>query len=168
MPCGCKLPPELTPETTEWGPLVWEICHTLAEHSGQVVSPLFVEDERRLWLVFFKQLAAAIPCPTCQEHFTTYLAEHPVDVLKTMPPAQFREYFRTWFWTVHEWVNESLDKKPFPKETLTSTYAGKSVRRALRVLEGPMRRASIVSGAQMKKWIEWKSTVVKLCSVLGL
>ena len=168
MPCKCRLPIEEYPEASEWGPILWSLLHGLAEHAGRPVTPLYAEDERHNWLQFFRQTGEIIPCPTCKEHYIAYLKENPVDALKTMHPEEFREWIRTWFWDIHQWVNEQLEKPSFPKESLSPTYASLALRQRLRHLDAPLRKAITLSGQNAKKFQDWKSRYLMLLSIFGL
>jgi len=168
MPCPCNLPPEIYPDAGEWGPIIWNLLHGLAEHAGKPVTPLFAEEERLTWISLFKLTAEIIPCHICKEHFRIYLHEHPITALKTMPPHEFPAWIKHWFWEVHEWVNMTLSKPPFPEADLTARYAGMSLRPRLRGLDIPMNRAIRVSGNQLKKYEDWKKKYMMLLSLLGL
>ena len=168
MPCPCNLPPEIYPDAGEWGPILWNLLHGLAERAGKPVTPLFAEEERGHWIAFFKLTAEIIPCHICKEHFRIYLHEHPIDVLKTMPLYEYPAWIKHWFWEVHEWVNMTLSKPPFPEEGLSERYAGMSLRPRLRGLDIPMNRAIRVSGNQLRKYEDWKRKYMMLMSVLGL
>ena len=168
MPCACRLPIEEYPDAAEWGPILWRLLHGLAERSGRPVTPLYAEDERRAWLQMFKETGEIIPCKTCKEHFQTYLAQHPVTELKTLPLEDLHEWVRTWFWEVHEWVNGSLEKPSFPKETLAATYKDVSLRPLIRALDKPMMTAITLSGINLKKYSDWKRRYTVLLSLYGL
>lgn len=166
MPCPCKLPPEIYPDTAEWGPLLWTLLHGLAERAGKLVSPMFVHDERMGWIQFMQSVQFIIPCPACREHFTEYIKLHPVaQDLKRLPQTQLPEYVRTWFWEVHEWVNESLKKPSFPKDQLTSTYGRVDLRKILLQFEAPMMRAIRLSGGQLVKYNDFKRYYLRLLSI---
>ena len=169
MPCPCNLPHEIYPEASEWGPLLWTLLHGLAEKSGRPTSPMFLEDERRAWLHFFKETSDIIPCHICKEHFRLYLKEHPIDELKHLQIESMHEWIRSWFWEVHEWVNSTLKKPPFPKDGLNAAYGGSlPLRTIIHRLDAPMRLAIILSGNQYKKFKEWKSRYLIILSILGL
>jgi len=168
MPCACRVPFELYPDSVEWGPLLWTLLHGLAERSGKPVTHLYAEDERRAWVHFFKETGEIIPCPACREHYQQYLAQHPIHQLKEIPIGQLHNWVREWFWEVHEWVNETLGKPPFPKENLAITYGNTDLRTGLKRLEAPMKRAIMLSGNQFKKFADWKSRFIMILSILGI
>ena len=168
MPCSCRLPIETYPDATDWGPLLWTALHGAAERAGRPVAALYVADERRYWQKFFKLTGEIIPCKTCKEHFQTYLAQHPVTALETLPFSELREWVRTWFWEVHEWVNGSLNKPSFPKDDLTPKYGTTDLRLNLRKLEQPISKAISLSGVGLRKWIEWKNCYLSMLSLFGV
>lgn len=168
MSCPCRVPFELYPDASEWGPLLWTCLHGLAERSGKVVTPMYQEDERRAWLALYKATAEIIPCPACKEHFQEYLKLHPTDELKQIPYARLHDWVRDWFWEVHNWVNMTLKKPVFDKDSLTARYKGISLRKALRDLENPMKRAIMLSGNNNKKFADWKSKFILILSILGV
>jgi hypothetical protein len=168
MPCPCNLPPEIYPDASEWGPLLWTILHGLAEHAGKLVTPIYAEEERHNWIAFFKLTSEIIPCHNCKEHFRIYLKEHPVDSLRRMPANQIRDYVRHWFWEVHDWVNMTLSKPTFQEADLEGTYAKVKLRSILTSLDVPMNRAIRLTGNNIKKYSEWKGKVGGLLGIYGL
>ena len=159
---------ETYPDAAEWGPILWSILHGLAERSGRPCAPIYAEDERRAWIPLFQLTSDIIPCHICKEHFKAYLKEHPVDELKTLPLYELHAWLRDWFYTVHEWVNGTLQKPSFPKDKLVETYGSLPIRLRLKQLEAPMGRAIMLSGNNMKKFGEWKQKVQLLLSILGV
>lgn len=168
MSCPCKLPLELYPEAAEWGPLLWTILHAAAQRAGKPLTPVFAEDERRAWIVFFKLTGEIIPCHICKEHFRLYLKEYPVDGLKTMPLSQIGPWIQTWFWEVHEWVNMTLEKPSYPKDGLGGAYGNVDIRTYIKRLEAPLKRAITLSGNQYIKFYEWKSKLITMLSIWGI
>lgn len=168
MPCPCNLPPEIYPDAAEWGPLLWTLLHGLAEHVGQLITPVYAEEERHAWISFFKLTSEIIPCHVCKEHFRIYLKEHPVDALKKMPINHLRGYIRHWFWEVHEWVNMTLSKPSFPEADLEGAYSKVKLRNILTSLDVPMNRAIRLTGNNIKKYGDWKGKYNSLLSIYGL
>lgn len=169
MPCACRLPPEIYPDSTEWGPTLWSVLHGLAERVGSVSFPLFREDERRYWIQLYTALGKMIPCPSCKDHYESYLREHPVDkVLLELPYESLQDYVRTWFWELHNWVNESHGKPIYPLESVSAAYRGTNIRRAMRLLDIPMKKAIRVRGGQQMAYTEFTKWVNMLCAVYGI
>jgi hypothetical protein len=168
MPCACQLPPEIYPDASEWGPILWSIVHGLAERAGRGAIPMFAEDERRRLIILFKALGKTIPCPSCKDHYDSYLREHPTDVdLKDMPYTNIGEYVRRWFWELHNWVNESYGKPVFPYESLAAAYGGVNIRTLLKQLDLPMKRAIRLRSGQFLGYTEFVNTTLTLLSLYG-
>ena len=169
MPCACLLPPEVYPDAGEWGPILWSILHSLAMRAGRCAFSMYHGDERRAWISFFKAVGKMIPCPSCKDHYDSYLKENPVDAtLKDAPYQDLNDYIQRWFWELHNWVNESYGKPVFPFEDLESTYRGVNTRDALKRLNVPMERAIRVRGGQLLGYREFTKWAVTLFSLYGI
>jgi hypothetical protein len=169
MPCACQLPPEVYPDATEWGPLFWQLLHGIAERVGTTPFPMYRADERRALPQIFKALAKTIPCPSCKDHYDSYLREHPVDApLKDLPYEGLQEYVRRWFWELHNWVNESYGKPVYAYEDLAATYGRVDLRKTLRTLDIPMQKAIRVRGGQLFGYKEFTKWCITLFSIFGI
>lgn len=166
MPCACLLPPEIYPDASEWGPFLWTILHGLAEKAGTSPFPQYQADERRYLLKIFKVLEKVIPCPSCREHFEVYLREHPVDrAFNELSNQELQKYVKTWFWELHNWVNESIKHPQFPYDQLTEAYRDVNLRATLKSLDIPMRRAIRVRAGQLRSYIDFVNQVNLLLSI---
>jgi hypothetical protein len=166
MPCACLLPPEIYPDASEWGPQLWAILHGIAEKAGSPITPQYYADERRALTKLFTSVEKTIPCPSCKEHYEVYLREHPVEkAMKELPQGQLREYVKTWFWELHNWVNESLQRPIFPYDQLTPTYGRTDFKARLAALDIPMRRAIRVRSGQLFAYTEFLKYVKILLSL---
>jgi len=167
MPCSCQLPVEHYPDGEEWGPILWKILHGIAERVGTIGVPLYEGDERRALVKWIHSVAKMIPCPSCKEHYDVYLKEHPVDdaILKVIPLSELRTYVKTWFWELHNWVNESINHPEFPYDQLTPSYKNVNIRDTLRLLDIPMRRAIRVRAGQLISYIEFVKQVNLLLAI---
>lgn len=168
MPCACVIPQPEFPNTASWGPLLWCILHGLAEYAGTPTAAMFLEDERRLWLSFFKETGEIIPCPTCKLHYMEYLKVHPVIALKTLPHTERKNWIRTWFWELHNYVNKSLGKPEFAFTDLSTSYKGIKLHETLARLEAPLKLAIKLTGTNQIKYIEWKRRLTMLYSIFGI
>lgn len=165
MPCACLLPPEIYPDASEWGPFLWTVLHGIAEKAGTTTFHQYYGDERRALLKIFKLLEKVIPCPSCKEHYEVYLREHPVDrVIQELPQAELNTYVKTWFWELHNWVNESVNHPQFPYDQLTPSYKNVNIRNTLKSLDIPMRRAIRVRSGQLLSYTEFLKQVNLLLS----
>ena len=166
MPCACLLPPEVYPDASEWGPLLWTVLHALAEKVGNVQFAQYQGDERRALLKIFKLLEKVIPCPSCKEHYEVYLREHPVDhPIRDLPQDALKTYVKTWFWELHNWVNHSINHPEFPYDQLTPSYKHVNIRDTLKLLDVPMRRAIRVRAGQLMSYIDFTKQVILLLSI---
>ena len=166
MPCACLLPPEIYPDASEWGPLLWTVLHGLAERVGTSPFAQYENDERRYLIKIFKLLEKVIPCPSCKEHYEVYLREHPVDTpMKDLRGADLQKYVKTWFWELHNWVNYSINHPEFPYDQLTPSYKHVNLRNTLRLLDIPMRRAIRVRAGQLLSYIEFVKQVNLLLAI---
>lgn len=169
MPCSCKVPLEIYPDSAEWGPLLWTILHGIAERTGSVVTPLYRPDERRQLTNLFNAVSKMIPCPSCKEHYTEYLKEHPVEKpLKEMPYEEIRGFVRGWFWELHNWVNESYKKPIFPLEDVITAYRSTNIRQAMKKFAAPMQLAIRLQAGQLFGYNEFHKTMIMLLSLYGL
>jgi len=169
MPCACLLPPEIYPDASEWGPLLWSVVHGIAERSGSSPFPQYYGDERRALIKMTKLLEKVIPCPSCKEHYEVYLREHPVDkALLDLPQSQINDYMKHWFWELHNWVNESLSRPDFPYDQLTAAYKSINIRSVLKELDVPMRRAIRVRSGQLLAYTDFIKQVNILLSIYGV
>jgi Erv1 / Alr family len=169
MPCACQLPPEIYPDASEWGPILWTILHGMAERVGSTPFPQYQNDERRALIKVMKTLEKVIPCPSCKEHYEVYLKEHPVDkTIMDISYTNLNSYVKTWFWELHNWVNESLGRAQFPYEDLTPTYKSVNLRLQMKVLDTPMRKAIRIRAGQLLGYTEFIKQSLTLFSIWGL
>ena len=168
MSCPCNIPLPEFPNTGSWGPLLWCILHGLAERAGSPTTPMYLDDERRHWLHFFKETGEIIPCPTCKLHYGDYLKLHPITALKTIPHSERKAWITKWFWKLHNFVNESLGKPLFLQDELTERYRGINLHTTLNHLDGPIKIAIKLTGTNLMKYMEWKRRLTMMFSVFGI
>ncbi len=162
MPCACKVPVVQYPETAEWGPLLWDILHGLAEQSGKQIRP---EDEQRGWVTLLESIASMLPCEVCRKHYSEYLREHPVrDFILKEPYGKMREFVRTWLWNLHNEVNQGNDKPVFPLIRLLD-YKEIPVAQRLKQLSAPIQRAIVNNGVRLFQWKAFERAVKVLLSL---
>jgi len=169
MPCACQLPPEIYPDASEWGPILWSILHGLAERVGSTPFPQYQGDERRALIRMMKTLEKVIPCPSCKEHYEVYLKEHPVDkAIMDTPYGELKKYVKTWFWELHNWVNESLGRPLFPYDDLTPAYKSVNLRQRMKDLDPLIRKAIRIRAGQLLGYTEFVKQATILFSIMGL
>ena len=139
-----------------WGPPLWRVLHTLAEHTTQTTA----------WPALLNALKTDIPCPDCRRHFTAWLRQHPytlqpphqrryimVDrkrVLAPPPqPADPQTYTRQWVLDLHNSVNRRSRKAQWSVEQVrdanTSLDAAWAALQALATLIGPGAYAQLAA-----------------------
>lgn len=142
------------PKPNEWGPLFWKIFHTLAERAGKQSGEPTKGDEMRAWPLFVKCIAPVIPCEECRSHYESYVAAHPF----TLPDSYtaWNSYIRLWFYNLHEWVNQRLEKDRFPFDSLQGTYNSfQPLSTWISDLETLQLRAMKQNGITLLAWKAW-------------
>ena len=169
MPCACRKPEPAYPETDQWGPVLWKLLHSLAEHAGRPCfpTPTNFADERRQWLNLVSMLPKMIPCEKCREHATEYLNVVRFD-LKPVADDELYEYIRTYFWEFHEHVNSGLGKPSFPKDDLEAAYRTVSVPNTLKTLTPYIETAIRLRGLTLLPWQKCVGFIRMLISLYGL
>ena len=141
----------------------------MAERVGFTPFPQFQGDERRALIRIFKSLVKVIPCPSCKEHYEVYLKEHPVDkTILVIPYGELNTYVKTWFWELHNWVNESLGRPLFPFADLTAAYKSVLLRQRMKELDGPINKAIRLRAGQLLGYKEFVNQTTILFSILGI
>lgn len=155
------------PKTSEWGPLVWKILHTLAERAGKQSNEILRGDEMRAWVLVVKSLVATLPCEECRAHASSYINEFPFE-----PPQAYQAwslYIRSYFYTFHEAVNERLGKASYPFSSLAEAYKSTGeLNQWTKDLEGMVTRAMKLNGLHMQPWLTWRNHVRMLRASMGI
>lgn len=154
MVCNCIVDKPSYPQNHEWGPLLWWILHALAGKAGTQTNVVLLEDERRAWPLFFKELPAMLPCPYCRDHLLEYQKLHPFSLPQTT--AQWNSYVSLYVYDMHESVNARLGKPSFPKEDLSKTYSDtRPFQETFNALETIVNRAIKQGGLSLFAWRGW-------------
>jgi hypothetical protein len=90
------------PQNHIWGPNLWMILHSAAEHIGTSHVKL-PQEELRIWTGLLSSLRHSLPCPVCKKHFITYFSSTPVKTFN-------REFIRNWLYNLHCQVNDRTEK----------------------------------------------------------
>lgn len=88
-----------------WGPVLWSILHTSAEHLGKPRPPLLETDEVNRWMFLLKSVEGVMPCNLCRKHYDEWLKKHPVAQFTALRGTALREHARQWLYSLHENVN---------------------------------------------------------------
>jgi hypothetical protein len=89
-----------------WGPLLWRILHTAAEHLGKPRPALLQTDEVNRWMFVLKAVENTMPCALCRSHYKVWLKKNPVTQFTRLRGDVLKETARKWLYDLHENVNE--------------------------------------------------------------
>lgn len=99
-------------EPNIWGPIYWDLFHTTA-------SACKTRKECLAFQTIFPKMASTIKCPTCTQHITNFMARTTVESFL----FRFEELSALRFtWSLHNSVNQSLGKPPFPWQEAHKIY----------------------------------------------
>ena len=115
-------------DTSEWGPLLWTVMHSLAEIGGSDAD----------WTDLFVSLQTSLPCPDCTNHYTAWLAARP-------PPTTGTAAARMWLLDLHNDINQRKGVAVWAEAQLAAAYAGANKTTLTTQIEG--LRALIGVGA---------------------
>lgn len=166
MPCACQIPVPSYPETADWGPILWSILHGLAERAGQ---GFIKADEIREWAKLIKMTGDVLPCDICRGHFQEFLRKNPPTQLTiTFTQVQINAWVKSWFWNLHNQVNNSRGLPIFPYNDLTPTYSNVSLTDLLYRLNPVIKKAIELNGVPFMKWTAWVSSFKMMRSILAV
>uniref|UniRef100_A0A6C0JY61 thiol oxidase n=1 Tax=viral metagenome TaxID=1070528 RepID=A0A6C0JY61_9ZZZZ len=97
----------------KWGEPVWFFFHTIAEKVKQESFAIV----RMELLQLITSICRNLPCPTCSEHATQYLANTNINKIQT------KEQLIDFFYTFHNEVNKRKGFAQFPRELLYDKYS---------------------------------------------
>lgn len=104
-----------SPET--WGPAVWALLHTLPEK--------VVDDRPTIFYIglfnIIKLICNNLPCPTCAEDSSRFLAKVPLDKVNT------KQGIKNMIYILHNYVNSKKRKLPFNFKDLDAVYKKKEL-----------------------------------------
>lgn len=96
-----------------FGPCMWKTLHAVA-----FASPQHPDDETRMqYIDFFRAVGNVIPCPSCQEHYQSYMDQHPIE-------ASDRKSLARWVYDLHDTVNRRKGTKSPSFEEVERYYTG--------------------------------------------
>ena len=96
------------PKNSEWGPLLWQMLHGVAEKLGRAPNQLLFLDQRREMIFILRDLENIMPCQLCRNHYKVWRSKRPIDQFPETQ-AEFREAVRIWIYDLHENINTSHD-----------------------------------------------------------
>jgi hypothetical protein len=108
-----EVPEDPSKKKMKWGEPVWFFFHTIAEK----VKPESFATVRKELLQLITSICRNLPCPTCSQHASTYLANTNLNTIKT------KEQLIEFFYTFHNEVNQRKGFAQFPRELLREKYS---------------------------------------------
>lgn len=151
-----------------WGPLFWNVLHTLAECSGQFTTPTEEVDETECWKIVLRLQASVMPCPLCKQHYLEYYMDNKINNLGDIKGVTRRQFLREWIWKCHDRVNEMNQKSSPPLIECASLYRKKSIDKKIELLYLMFESALSKQQLHLEDVTRWKSTINKLRKMYGI
>lgn len=164
MPCACQVPVPNYPENAEWGPILWEILHGIAECAGRAVLP---DDEVREWQKFVKLTGDILPCDKCRPHYAAYLKLHPATHFAKIPYSSLKTSVKTFFWELHNEVNTDNGKPVFSYDDLPARYNKVNLQDLFWRLDPVMKKTIQLNGISLLKWTNWIHSFKMMRAILS-
>jgi len=168
MPCNCGKKAPDYPRTYNWGPPMWSILHYLSVRVGGYAVPSYVNDEKFIWAQIFPLRPSIVPCPECREHLSTWMKARPVNEWASIEAAARKEWLTTYFYDLHEAVNQRLGKPSYDKARLLEAYGALPLRNILNQLKPFMDIAIRQSGITLLPWQRVHTHILHLLSIYGV
>ncbi len=161
-------------QTSEWGPPLWRVLHTLVEHLGRQPVPLLQIDESRAWASLLRTTEAIMPCAVCRNHYRDWRKQNPVEAFQDARAGDWlRETSRTWLWRLHEAVNrrrglsEDQCVKAEAVEEMYKSRKSQDLQQDLDILLEVLKRGAmqrLLDGAHL---LEWRRKLAFLRKLIG-
>ena len=100
-----------------FGPGTWYTLHVFA------LSAQDSEEKKNAFISFVQDLSVNMWCDVCQEHFSRYVAQHPLEPYKHKQYGLFE-----WTWKLHNTVNERLGKEQLSFSEALRIYTDKDAK----------------------------------------
>lgn len=160
----------MTIQNSVWGPPLWRILHTLAEHLGALKHPFLEADEVRYWIQLLRSIEDILPCSLCQTHYRAWRKSNPLDAFSPLRKETLRNEARRWLWSLHQHVNQRRDVAGVELAAVSPLYKNRTPRQFQEDLatfhkviqEAMMYR--IVSGGQYR---EFRTRLTLLQGIIG-
>lgn len=152
----------------EWGPVLWNILHVLAERCGKG-HPSVDTDQARGFDYIVNALPFVLPCTECSEHARSYIATRPFRSLgKT--GSELSNYVRLWFLEFHNTVR-LRQGKPIEIRTLeelAAHYEGDTISdNDMKVFVNNVAYGIRMSLVKKDNWKRWTVQFSKLRLFVG-
>jgi hypothetical protein len=98
---------EITPAV--WGPYMWKLLYTLADHIGKNHDNS--EKEAELITFIVGNLGTVLPCVECQVHFKQYYIKNPFDTKWLLLKGDTLRYtVMKWLWELQNYIRTIQNK----------------------------------------------------------
>ena len=156
-------------EPNEWGPLLWNYLHRLAEHIGLSGSAVIDTDQAGYMEVLIGLLPLIVPCTGCQEHAADYLVEHPLPTWKGLYGAALRMAVREWLFDFHQAVRIRLGQPVIVAEAdaCAALYSGTMKKCEYMAFIQSVGAAVRIGKVRMDAWKKWYSHSERLRIIAG-
>lgn len=149
------------PDADQWGPLLWTLLHGLSI-KRTTIDPLKLRTLKVKWKLLFDTLSHIVPCPECKDHIIQYIATNPPSTINT------EDEFTSWFYYLHEEVNQRLGKLPFDSTKLVETYSQVNLRTIYykydKLMEDSIREGEV----SLLAWGKMKTVILFLFSFYNI
>ena len=92
-------------QTRVWGPAGWLFLHSIAQNYPWHPT----NEQKRNYLIFFKQIGNVLPCRYCRESFQEFIKH--TDTLLNIDTMDNRKSLAKWLYLIHNKINKKLDIK---------------------------------------------------------
>jgi hypothetical protein len=168
MPCACGKTQIAAPDSKEWGPILWQVLHGLAEKIGALVAPLYAPDELKLWPALLQMIELVLPCEECRMHCKEWMQEHPLSPMKTLTNTDLKRWVKTWLWTLHSDVDCRIEKPTVTYDELEGLYRSVPIQAQFRLIEAIQKKTMSQSGVKLNDWMKFVKYYRMLTSIYGL
>ena len=141
-----------------WGPLVWNMFHTMASVSDR-------KDIYFLWNTVLRLTANVLPCDQCRLHMKQYLSTHSF-IPKTWMKQTGKEnalQIQKWIHTFHNAVNQRLGKPAFA----FSEIPQRTRQESLNLLQEQYRQLLTLWSNQKSLLGEWRQAMNLLLNLVA-
>ena len=153
-----------------WGPILWKYLHCIAERMGYSGNTIVDTDQANYMEVMINMLPVIVPCLSCQMHAATYLASHPLPLLRGQYGQPLRETVRNWLFTFHNYVR-TANGQPLQitrLEDCIAQYTGGMVSKADYTAFIQSVAAAVRQGwVKMENWRKWYSHSERIRIICG-
>jgi len=102
-----------------WGPHAWIFLHSITFNYPKEPT----ENDKKIYVSFFKDLGNIIPCEKCAYHYRRHLEEYPIE-----EALETRETMVQWLISIHNEVNKELGKPLYTYDQVIEEYKYKMFR----------------------------------------